>query len=180
MPEIGEEIAYTITWLEMDARPEGTRPVLPMNQQVALLHAVRPPVGYFLYLYGAVGAAHHWTDLYHEPRGDLEAFLHHDDAALYVMMVDGWPGGFALLDWRQEGICDLAYFGLMPEAMGRGLGAWLLSTAVDIGWDRAGTEKMTVHTNTLDHPRALPLYQRVGFVPARRTEATRIVEAPRA
>ena len=25
--------------------------------------------------------------------------------------------------------------------------------------------KITVHTNTLDHPAALPLYQKLGFVP---------------
>ena len=27
---------------------------------------------------------------------------------------------------------------------------------------------MTVNTNSLDHPRALPLYQKAGFVPVRR------------
>ena len=26
-------------------------------------------------------------------------------------------------------------------------------------------ERLWVHTNTLDHPRALPLYQKLGFVP---------------
>jgi hypothetical protein len=31
---------------------------------------------------------------------------------------------------------------------------------------------MTVDTNTLDHPRALALYQRMGFVPVRREDKT--------
>ena len=38
------------------------------------------------------------------------------------------------------------------------------------GWR---TYWMTVHTNTFDHPRALALYQRMGFVPVRREEKTR-------
>lgn len=169
------EVDYVVTWLEMEARPEGPRPVLPVGPQVALLHAVEPPVGYFFHLYDTVGAGYEWTDMHAEPADEVRAFLHDPRAALYTMMVDGWPGGFFLLDWREAGVCDLAYFGLVPEAIGRGLGGWLLATAVDMGWERPGTAKMTVNTNTLDHPRALPLYQKVGFVPVRREERRRPV-----
>lgn len=172
--EPGDEIGYTVTWLEMAARPEGPRPVLPGGQAVALLHAVRPPVRYFLHLYDSVGADYEWTDMHRVPGETLAAFLHHEAAALYTMMVDGWPGGFFLLDWREAGTCDLAYFGLVPEAVGRGLGAWLLATAIDTGWARPGVQRMTVNTNTLDHPRALPLYQRFGFEPVRREERRRV------
>ena len=42
-----------------------------------------------------------------------------------------------------------------------------------MGWDRAGVTKMTLNTNTLDHPRALALYQRMGFVPVRRENKRR-------
>jgi len=33
--------------------------------------------------------------------------------------------------------------------------------------------RMTVDTTTLDHPRALALYQRMGFIPIRREDKTR-------
>lgn len=88
-------------------------------------------------------------------------------------MLQGWTAGFFMLDWREPGRAELAYFGLAPEARGRRLGSWLLRTAILTGWDRKGVERMTVHTNTLDGPRALPLYQRMGFVPIRREEARR-------
>jgi GNAT superfamily N-acetyltransferase len=66
-----------------------------------------------------------------------------------------------------------------PEALGRGLGDWLLGTGVHMGWD-AGVEAMTVNTCTLDHPRALPIYQKWGFEPVRREERTRrILGRPR-
>ena len=31
----------------------------------------------------------------------------------------GWPGGFFMLDTRQRGICNLAYFGLVQKALGQ-------------------------------------------------------------
>ena len=84
-----------------------------------------------------------------------------------------------MLDRRETGTCDLAYFGLVPEAVGRGLGSWFLATAVDMGWDHPGVERMTVNTNTLDHPRALGLYQKIGFHPIRREAARRLLTRPR-
>ena len=57
---------------------------------------------------------------------------------------------------------NLSYFGLMPHAVGSGIGYAFLRQAVDIVW-RAGAHGMTVNTCTADHPRALPTYLRAGF-----------------
>ena len=59
---------------------------------------------------------------------------------LYTFMRAGWPHGFFVLDGRTPGRCNLAYFGLVPEAIGRGLGTFLLQTAVHMAWDRPGTD----------------------------------------
>ena len=90
---------------------------------------------------------------------------------LYTLIRDGWPHGFFILDCRAPEVCDLAYLGLVPEAIGRGLGTFLLHTALHMAWDRPGTARVSVNTNTLDHPRALPLYQKAGFAPVRRETA---------
>jgi GNAT superfamily N-acetyltransferase len=89
-------------------------------------------------------------------------------------MGQGWPQGFFLLDWRSAGRCDLAYFGLVPQAVGRGLGSWLLQSAILTGWARDGVEKMTVNTCTLDHPRALIYSKRAS---ASRRSAHRAIPA---
>ena len=60
-------------------------------------------------------------------------------------------------------------FGLMPHCVGRGLGRYLLYSAIEQAWSYE-PERLTVNTNTMDHPRALPLYQRMGFVPYRQEE----------
>lgn len=175
----GDSIDYAVTYLEMDARPATPIPHMPVGASLALIRAEAPPAEYFLYLYGHVGGPYEWTDWFRREHSEVEAFITDPATELFTLMLNGWPGGFFVLDTRSAGICDLAYFGLVPQAVGRRLGHWLLATAVHMGWDRPGVQKLTVNTNTLDHPRALGLYQRVGFVPVRREAASRILSRPR-
>ena len=170
------ETEYVVTYLEMANRPAHVPP-LPMGHHVALVAAVSPPTHYFTYLYGTVGRDHAWTDWFERPSAELDAFVGDENVEIFTMMLEGWPGGFFVLDTRTGGICDLAFFGLMPEAHGRGLGAWLLGEAVESAWERPGVEKVTVNTCTLDHPRALPLYQKLGFEPVRRETHRRVLPA---
>ena len=169
----GDTVPCTVTHLEMTARPATPIPHVPIGSSLALIVATSPPVEYFLYLYNAVGAEYEWTDWLDATPQEQEAFVGDPGVELFTLMVDGWPGGFFILDTRQAGTCDLAMFGLVPQAIGRGLSAWFLGCAVHMGWDRAGVTRMTVSTNTLDHPRALALYQRMGFVPVRRENKRR-------
>lgn len=175
----GDEVDYTVTWLEMTEPPRRPLPPLPAGQQAALLAAKEPPAEYFLYLYRAVGAQYEWTDWLARPFADAEAFVQDRRVTLYTMLLHGWPGGFFVLDGRRPPVVDLAYFGLVPQAIGRGLGHWLLATAIQTGWEWPGTEKLTVNTNTLDHPRALGIYQKLGFAPVRRERLTRVLTRER-
>ena len=175
----GDMVDYVVTYLQMTDRPTAPVPARPANLNIALLRAEDPPPEYFLYLYQTVGAGHEWTDWLQKSADEVEGFVTNQSVLLYSLMVDGWPGGFFMLDSSDPGTCDLAYFGLVPQAVGRGLGKWFLATAVDTGWDLPGTTRMTVNTNTLDHPRALGLYQKIGFVPIRREEARRSVTRER-
>ena len=175
----GETVRYTITYLEMAERPDAAVPPMPIGHSLALLAAHEPPVDYFLYLYAAVGADYEWTDWLNRPQAERAAFLGDEKIELFTLMVDGWPGGFFVLDTRERGACDLAMFGLVPQAIGRGLSRWFLGSAIRIGWDRPGVRTMTVNTNTLDHPRALALYQKMGFVPVRREDASRVLTRSR-
>lgn len=169
----GETVEVVVTYLSMDSRPGFPRPRLPAGPVSALIGAERPPVWYFLDLYRAVGQDYDWTDRIEAPVEETEAFLHDPDVVLYSFMRAGWPHGFFVLDNRAASTCDIALLGLTPEAIGRGLGSFLLHTAIHMAWDRPGTEAVTVNTNSLDHPRALPLYQRAGFFPVRRKNQLR-------
>ena len=91
------------------------------------------------------------------------------------MLRSGWPQGYFILDASDRLDCRIACFGLVKEAIGRGLGSWLLDAAIDIGWKLPGVEKMSVDTCTLDHQRALPMYMKKGFVPVREEKRTRVL-----
>ena len=58
----------------------------------------------------------------------------------------------------------IVHFGILPEFRGRGLAHVMLSRAI---WSAfaANPERVTIETNTLDHPAALALYQKHGFRP---------------
>ena len=158
---------HTVTYLETTALPAAPGPA---PEGAALVQSGAPPAWWFLALYDAVGAPYDWTDMHRRPVAELEAFLHHSRAELWTLMGPGWPLGFFLLDGRAPPATDLAYFGLVPEAVGRGLGPWFLASAVHRAWAIEGTERVTVNTCTLDHPRALRTYLAAGFEVLRRED----------
>ena len=59
---------------------------------------------------------------------------------------------------------EIAYFGLLPEFIGCGLGGALLNSAIEIAWNWSPTPwRVWVHTCNRDHPNALANYQARGF-----------------
>ena len=158
----GDEIKYTVSYLKMDSAPNFSVKKKTIPNRL-LLKAKNPPTNYFLNLYLRIGAAYEWTDRLLCPVDETESFLSNDRVELYTYLTDGWIAGFFVLDRRESDICDLAYFGLVPEAIGLGHGKYLLKAALKMCWDGLETKKVTVNTNSLDHPNALPLYLKMGF-----------------
>ncbi len=65
---------------------------------------------------------------------------------------------------EHQGEVEIAYFGLLPDFIGRGLGNALLTSAIENAWDWAPTpSRVWVHTCSRDHPNALNNYQARGF-----------------
>ena len=161
-----DKVACTITYLEINAAPDLPplqAPVQAPYDRLALMRVERPTVSFYRYLYDAVGRAWLWTDRKRLSDSELAAIIEDDDVEIYVPYVAGVPAGFAELDLRNAPDIHLAFFGLMPEFIGHGLGSYLLNWVIRRAWERA-PKRVTVTTNNFDHPRALPLYQRMGFV----------------
>ncbi len=162
-------IPVTVTYLEM-TEPHGLPPVPTPNLKLALMRAVEPTVHFYRYLYDVVGRQWKWIDRKRISDDALRAIIHDDKVEIYVVYVDGVPAGYAEIDFREfPKVVDLAYFGLVADFIGRGLGPWLLTWTIAAMW-RGGPARITVNTCTLDHPSALPLYQRMGFSPYDRRE----------
>ncbi len=75
--------------------------------------------------------------------------------------------GYAELDRRRPGNVEIAYFGLVPEAIGRGLGRYLMTVTLAAAWaghgDTPRPRRVWLHTCSEDHPGALDFYHRAGF-----------------
>ncbi|RYE72486.1 MAG: GNAT family N-acetyltransferase, partial [Hyphomicrobiales bacterium] len=128
------------------------------------------------YLYDKVGRDHHWTSRL-LPEKRLAAEIHRTGIAVHVLYADGAPAGWFELDWaRKQGETRLVHFGILPEFRGRGLARYLLSEALAAGF-AIGNKVMTLETNTLDHPRALQLYEEAGFIAvSMRVVSTRAID----
>ncbi len=170
-------LEVTITYLEMAEAPRLEPAHPPLNRRIALLRALRPTLKFYRFLYDAVGEEWTWWERRVIADEQLRAYIQDERVEVFVLYVEGQPAGFFELDGREPGVIDLAMFGLMPDFVGQGLGGWFLNAAVETAWERK-PGRLTVNTCTLDHPRALPLYQKVGFTPLRRE--TKTIVDPRA
>jgi ribosomal protein S18 acetylase RimI-like enzyme len=151
----------TVTYLEMTAKPARPRRPQP-SARLALMRVERCPVGFYRYLYAAVGEAWLWymRRLWSEER--LRQHLDRPEIELSVLYAGGAPAGFFELERAASGETELAYFGLTADFIGQGLGRFLLGAAIDGAWQGA-THRVWLHTSIFDHPRALGLYQSAGF-----------------
>ncbi len=157
-------VAVEVTFLRMDRPPEGPRPPSPPG--AAVVAAERCTVGFYRYLYDGVGRHHVWWLRRTLADEQLAGILGDPANSVHVLMQHGEPAGFYELDRRNRPVVNLSYFGLLPHALGRGMGRALLRHATENAWT-GGTRAVTVNTCTADHPRALPNYLAAGFRPVR-------------
>ena len=164
-----------ITWLEMSAPPPRRRTPGRLGS-IALMQARRPAVSFYRYLYNQVGEPWLWHERRRLDDAALSAIIHDSKVRINVVYCSGAPAGFAELDLRAPGEIEIAYFGLLPEYTGRGLGGFLLERTIEQAW-RSHPRRVWVHTCNLDAPGALALYQKNGFAVYK--QEARLIRDPR-
>ena len=169
------KIASVITYLEMKEPPGAPSRPVPAGK-LALVRAENPTVSYYRFLYDTIGEEWLWWERRQLDDEALAAIIRHPQVEVYVLYVDGVPAGYGELDLRHLPDIEVAYFGLMPEFIGRGLGPYLLRCMVDAAWAH-GPDRVWLHTCDLDHPSALAVYRKGGFTPY--DQKTEIIDDPR-
>ena len=155
----------TRTYLRLE-HPEA---LVPRRTSDPLVRVERErPIGAARYrhLYAAVGHTWHWRDRDGWSDAQLQTHLDRDDVHVFVMRVGGETAGYVELQRHDAGDVEIVYFGLLPAFIGLGLGAHLLTVAVEEA-ARISATSVWLHTCSLDHPAALANYQARGFVPFR-------------
>jgi len=149
------------TYLEM-IDPAALDPAPPPQSGVSVTHEAEVLPSQWRYLYTEVGRAYHWIDRLSWTDEEIHAYLSDQALELWVIRVEGELAGYFELRRESDGAVEIAYFGLLPAFVGRGLGKFFLTRAVERAWAR-GAARVWVHTSSLDHESALPNYLARGF-----------------
>jgi GNAT superfamily N-acetyltransferase len=164
-------VDVTTTYLEL-RDVAGIRPARDSDVDHVIVEVTEPAPEFARFLYATVGADWSWTDRLGWTREEWRSRMDRPGVETWVMWVRGAPAGYAELDSRPEAdgsvAVELAYFGLLPAYVGRGLGGVLLEAALRRAWAMnedapTPTSRVWVHTCTLDGPHALANYRNRGL-----------------
>jgi GNAT superfamily N-acetyltransferase len=161
--ENSESVEVTRTYLQM-AGPDELSPARPPDGHARVERAEECPPSFYRYLYREVGRYYHWVDRLGWSDEQIGEHLASESISLWVMYYKGAPAGYFELLKDEDGSVEIAYFGLLPEFIGRGLGKHLLSVAVREAW-ALGATRVWLHTCSLDDPAAMSNYLKRGFKP---------------
>ncbi len=168
------KVVSVVTSLEMLARPPRRHEQAESGYR--LQRAVHPGLAWYRDVFARVGSDWLWSSRLQLSDDELRSILNDPGVEVYTAQSGSEDIGLLELDFRETGICELSFFGLLPSRVGKGAGRWLMNRAVEIVWSRP-INRFWVHTCTHDHPAALPFYIRSGFRPFR--QQVEIADDPR-
>ncbi|MBT4162953.1 MAG: GNAT family N-acetyltransferase [Gammaproteobacteria bacterium] len=145
--------------LEMTDKPESP-PARHDHYDLKKADTALPELNRFLY--ASVGAPWVWYMRLNWSWQEWMDYLNTPGVETWIAYQGATPVGYFELQKQDSGQAEIAYFGLLPEFVGKGLGRLLLEDAITRAWDLA-VRRIWLHTCTLDHPAALPNYLARGF-----------------
>ncbi len=152
-------VDVTTTYLEMHSIKELTPKHTTQLVEIKQVEIPLPELNRFFYV--MVGHDWYWFDRLEWSYAQWQAWVDRAKLQTWVLYLQGTPGGYVELE-KQDDTVNFAYFGLLPQFIGKGLGGYFLSVAIEKAW-AFGATRVTLNTCTLDHESALANYQARGF-----------------
>ena len=113
------------------------------------------------FFYKQIGKKHQWVDRLVWQDKDWIKHVSNENLKTYILKEDEeLVGYFELIFDKNE--CEIAYFGILEEYIGKSLGGYLLSEAIKIAFEKK-VKRIWVHTCSLDHQNAFLNYQARGM-----------------
>jgi len=153
------------TYLEMQS-PEQLRPKRA-STRFEVRELKQPDWRFNRDLYFRVGEQWEWIDNRPWTDAQWKKYAAAPELRTFAAYYDGALAGYYELRSDTERGVEIAYFGLLPEFIGRALGGALLTSAIEQAWSRhaeIAPKRVWVHTCNRDHPQALANYQARGMV----------------
>ena len=115
------------------------------------------------FFYKNIGKKHKWIDRLIWTEAQWIDYVSNQKVKTYVFKFkDDLAGFFELLYHVEKKEVEIAYFGLLEEFQNKNLGSYLLSKAIQKSF-KDNTNKVWVHTCSLDHKNALNNYLARGM-----------------
>ncbi|MDP6475632.1 MAG: GNAT family N-acetyltransferase [Rhodospirillales bacterium] len=154
-------LSWRITYMERTARPENGAPPTPAAGVTFARHA-DIALDAYRDLHRKVGEEWLWWERLVLDDAALRAVICHPNTEIFVLCVGAEFAGFAELDRSKAEAPAIRFFGLMPDFIGRRLGAYMMESLLRLAW-QPPVRRITLDTCDLDHPAAIPFYRRHGF-----------------
>lgn len=155
-------VANVATFMEMRSKPQAS-PRIPISD-LSLRRWQAPDLTTYRALFKAIGENWMWYSRLVMADDSLSSIFNDPDVEIYRLFHNETTAGLLELDFTTPGECQLSFFGLVPDAIGKGSGRFLMNEAIHLAWAKPIT-RFWVHTCTFDHPAALSFYWRSGFTP---------------
>ncbi len=151
----------TIHFLEL-VSPDALRAKRTLRPGILFARVPRPMPELNRFFYAAVGGEWFWLDRRQWTLRQWSDYLADARIETCVLSMDGIPAGYCEIQRHDSGDVELKYFGLLSAFIGQGLGAHLLTEAVERA-GALGAKRGVLDTCSLNHPQALANYRARGF-----------------
>jgi GNAT superfamily N-acetyltransferase len=155
-------LRQTVTYLEMTVPPARSAAANAVPPGARLECPARLSLAEYRRLQRAVGEPWLWWERLALDDEALAAIIHDPLVEIRRLWTGHALAGFSEIDRREPATAEIAFLGLVPAAIGRGLGRVLLAATLSAAWGRE-TRRVWLHTCDHDHPSALAFYQAAGF-----------------
>ncbi len=110
------------------------------------------------FFYKQIGKNYRWNDRLSWSESDWFKYTNNKNLQTYILkQKSDLVGYFEQIFYKESYECEIAYFGILEEYIGKNIGAYFLSEAIKDSF-KIGSKRVWVHTCSLDHKHALNNY----------------------
>jgi len=137
--------------------------VICPNEELILEKVSPPNIEINKFFYKNIGQKHRWVDRLIWDNLKWVSYIENNNVYTYILKLkDDLVGYFEIINDETSKSSEIAYFGILENFIGKKIGGYFLSEAIKICFNNY-SNRVWVHTCTLDHKNALKNYLKRGM-----------------